>query len=276
MLSPRVEAGDPRPRPHRRQRADRQTTVATTDDEETFEMTPTIVLVHGAYAESSSWDGVTARLLADGQRVTAFANPLRGVASDSALLTDLVRSIDGPVVLVGHSYGGAVLSAVPSQAGDVVGLVLVAGFALDPGESAGDASALVPGSTLGETLVRVPLADGTTDTYIAQDKYHQQFCADLPDEQARLMAAGQRPITEEALFEPLSGDPLWRSVPSWFVFGELDRNIPVGAHRIMAERAGSRRTVEIPGASHTVGISHPAEVADLVLEAAGARTSVTS
>lgn len=239
-------------------------------------MTPTIVLVHGAYAESASWDGVTARLLAEGQRVTAFANPLRGVASDSSLLTDLVRSIEGPVVLVGHSYGGAVMSAVPGQAGDVVALVYVAGFALLPGESAGDASALVPGSTLAETLVRVPVADGGTDTYISQDRYHQQFCADLPAEQAALMAVGQRPITEGALFEPLGGEALWRSVPSWFVFGDLDRNIPVGAHRIMAERAGSRRTVEIPGASHTVGISYPAEVADLVLEAAKARASVTS
>ena len=193
-------------------------------------MTPTIVLVHGAYAESASWDGVTARLLADGQRVTAFANPLRGLAADSSLLTDLVRSIEGPVVLVGHSYGGAVMSAVPAEAGDVVALVYVAGFALEPGQSAGDASALVPGSTLAETLVRVPLTDGGTDTYIAQDRYHQQFCADLPVEQATLMAVGQRPVTEGALFEPLGGAALWRSVPSWFVFGELDRTIPVGAH----------------------------------------------
>ena len=108
---------------------------------------------------------------------------------------------------------------------------------------------------------------GGTDTYIAQDKYHQQFCADLPAEQAAVMAVTQRPVTQEALFEPAGGEALWRSVPSWFVFGELDRNIPAGAHHIMAERAGARRTVEIPGASHVVGISHPAEVADLVLEA---------
>ena len=239
-------------------------------------MTSTIVLVHGAYAESASWDGVTGRLLASGRRVTAFANPLRGLASDAALLTDLVRSIDGPVILVGHSYGGAVMTAVAADSGDVVALVYVAGFALVPGESAGDASALAPGSTLAETLVRVPLAEGTTDTYIAQERYHQQFCADLPAEQAGLMAVGQRPVTEGALFEPLQGDALWRSVPSWFVFGELDRNIPAGAHRIMAERAGSRRTVEIPGASHTVGVSHPAEVADLVLEAARDRAPVAS
>ena len=237
-------------------------------------MTPTIVLVHGAFAESASWDGVTSRLLADGHRVIAFANPLRGVASDAALLTDLVRSIDGPVVLAGHSYGGAVMTAVPADAGDVVALVYVAGFALTPGESAGDASALAPGSTLGDTLSPVPLAGGGTDMYIVQERYHQQFCADLPAEQAALMAVGQRPVTEAGLFEPLSGEALWRSVPSWFVFGELDRNIPAGAHHIMAERAGARRTVEVPGASHVVGVSHPDEVAGVVLEAAADRAAV--
>jgi pimeloyl-ACP methyl ester carboxylesterase len=238
-------------------------------------MTPTIVLVHGAYADSTSWEGVLGRLPADG-RVIAFANPLRGLASDAALLTDLVRSIDGPVVLVGHSYGGAVMTGVPADAGDVVGLVYVAGFALMPGESAGDASALAPGSTLAETLVRVPLADGGTDTYIAQERYHQQFCADLPDDQAAVLAITQRPVTEAALFEPLAEGALWRSVPSWFVFGELDHNIPAGAHRIMAERAGARRSLEVPGASHVVGISHPAEVADAVLEAAADRATAAS
>ena len=217
-------------------------------------MPPTIVLVHGAFAESASWDGVTSRLLADGRRVIAFATPLRGVASDAALLTDLVRSIDGPVVLAGHSYGGAVMTAVPADAGDVV--------------------ALAPGSTLADTLSPVPLAGGGTDMYIVQERYHQQFCADLPAEQAALMAVGQRPVTEAGLFEPLSGEALWRSVPSWFVFGELDHNIPAGAHHIMAERAGARRTVEIPGASHVVGVSHPDEVAGVVLEAAADRAAV--
>ncbi|MBV9921930.1 MAG: alpha/beta hydrolase [Pseudonocardia sp.] len=236
-------------------------------------MKPTIVLVHGAFAESASWDGVTGRLLADGHRVVAFANALRGPASDAALLADLVRSIDGPVALVGHSYGGAVLTGVPADAGDVVALVYVAGFALETGESAADASALAPGSTLADTLAPVPLADGGTDLYIAQDRYHQQFCADLPAEQAALMAVGQRPVTELGLSGPLACSPLWRSVPSWFVFGELDRNIPAGAHRIMAERAGARRTVEIPGASHVVGISHPAEVAEVVREAVSNRAA---
>lgn len=234
-------------------------------------MKPTIILAHGAYADSSSWNGVVEPLLADGHRVIAFASPLRGVASDARLLSDLVRSVEGPVVLVGHSYGGAIITNVDADAGDVVGLVYVAGFALNPGESCGDASALVPGSTLAETLTSVPLADGGVDTSIAQDRYHLQFAADLPAEQSRLMAVTQRPVTEGALFEPSGDRPLWRSLPSWFLFGELDRNIPVGAHRIMAERAGARRTVEIAGASHVVGISHPGEVASLTLEATGAQ-----
>jgi pimeloyl-ACP methyl ester carboxylesterase len=235
-------------------------------------MTPTIVLVHGAFADSASWDGVIERLPDDGGRVIAFANPLRGLAADAAALADLLRSLDGPVVLVGHSYGGAVVTAVDPGAADVVGLVYVAGFALVPAESCGDASALVPGSTLGETLVRVPLARGT-DLFIAQDRYHHQFCADLPSDRAAVLAVTQRPVTEEALVEPAGDGALWRSIPSWFVFGELDHNIPVGAHRIMAQRAGARRTVEVPGASHVVGISHPDEVVAAVLDAAGRATA---
>jgi pimeloyl-ACP methyl ester carboxylesterase len=233
---------------------------------------PTIVLVHGAYAGSSSWNRVIMPLAAEGHRVIAWANPLRGVASDAAALSDLVRSLEGPVVLAGHSYGGAVMTNVEASAGDVAALVYVAGFALEPGESAGDASALAPGSTLAETLERVPLADGSTDTYIAAEKFHHQFAADLPAEESALMAVTQRPVTEGALFEPSGDKPLWRSMPNWFLFGELDHNIPAGAHRIMAERAGSKRTVEISGASHVVGVSHPGETAQLILEAAGARS----
>lgn len=235
----------------------------------------TIVLVHGAYAESASWNSVIRPLVSSGHRLIAWSNPLRSIAGDAAALTDLVRSIEGPVLLVGHSYGGAVMTNVAPDAGDVVGLVFVSGFALEAGESAADASALVPGGTLGETLVRVPLADGGVDTYIAQDRYHRQFCADLPAEEAMLMSVTQRPVTEAALNDPSGDRPLWRTVPSWFLFGELDHNIPVGAHRLMAERAEARRTVEIPGASHVVGMSHHAEATRVVLEAAEA-TALTS
>jgi pimeloyl-ACP methyl ester carboxylesterase len=235
-------------------------------------MSPTIILVHGAYAESSSWNDVAERLLGEGHRVVAYANPLRSIAGDAAGLTALVRSTDGPVVLVGHSYGGAVISAVPAEAGDIAGLVYVAGFALEAGESPAEASSLVPGGTLGETLELVPLPDGGSDTYIAFEKFHGQFCADVPEREARLMGVTQRPIAEAALTGPSGDAPLWKHVPSWFIFGDQDRNIPVGAHRIMAERAGSKHTVEIAGASHVVGISHPRETAEIILEAARART----
>jgi pimeloyl-ACP methyl ester carboxylesterase len=235
-------------------------------------MLSTVILVHGAYAESASWNGVAEPLLAAGHPVIAFAAPLRSVATDAALLSDLVRSVDGPVVLVGHSYGGAIITNVDQAAGQVVAAVYIAGFALEPGESAADASALTPGSTLSETLMSVPLAGGGTDTYIVQDKYHDQFAADLPPEQTALMAVTQRPVTAEALAEPSGDHPLWRSVPSWFLFGELDRNIPAAAHHIMAERAGARQTVEIAGASHVVGISHPDENLQIILEAANSQT----
>jgi pimeloyl-ACP methyl ester carboxylesterase len=232
-------------------------------------MPTTIILVHGAFAESSSWNDAAERLLGEGHRVIAYANPLRTIAGDAAGLTELVRSIDGPVVLAGHSYGGAVMTNVPADAGEIIGLVYVAAFALEADESSGAASALVPGGTLGETLESVPLPGEGVDNYVAVEKFHQQFCADLPARQAKLLAVTQRPITEAALNEPAGRDPLWKKVPSWFIFGDQDRNIPVEAHRIMAERASSKRTVEIAGASHVVGISHPSETAELILEAAG-------
>jgi pimeloyl-ACP methyl ester carboxylesterase len=237
-------------------------------------MEPTIILVHGAYAESASWNDVAETLVSAGHRVIAYANPLRAIADDAAGLTELVRSIDGPVLLVGHSSGGAVITNVPAGAGEIIGLVYVAGFALLPGESPADASALVPGGTLGETLQTVPLPGGGVDTYIAPDKFHRQFCADVPERQAMLMAVSQRPETEAALNDPTGPDPLWRTTETWFIFGDEDHNIPVGAHRIMAQRAGAKRTLEIAGASHAVGVSRAAETATLILEAARSRTPV--
>jgi pimeloyl-ACP methyl ester carboxylesterase len=230
---------------------------------------PTIVLVHGAFAESASWDRVIDPLVADGHRVIAAANPLRSLAGDAAAISDLVRTIDGPVVLAAHSYAGAVVSNVDPDAGEVVGLVYVNGFAPDAGENCFGLAAMFPGSMLGETTVQpVPRSDGTTDFYVAREPFHDIFCADVPAAQAAMMAATQRPATQEALVEPSGERPLWHSVPSWFLIGEEDRIIPAALQRYMAERARAHRTVEIPGASHVALVSHPRATAHMILEAA--------
>jgi pimeloyl-ACP methyl ester carboxylesterase len=231
-------------------------------------MAPTIVLVHGAFAESASWDQVIDRLVDAGHPVIAVANPLRGVAADAACVSDHVRSIEGTVVLVGHSYGGAVITNVDPDAGEIVGLVYVAAFAPLAGDSCFELSAVFPGSTLGDALQAVPRSDGTTDLTIVQERFHEQFCADVSAPQAARMAATQRPVTQEALVERSGERPLWKELPSWFVFGEEDRNIPEALERFMAERARAHRTVAIPGASHAVPVAHPDAVVHLILEAA--------
>ncbi len=231
-------------------------------------MNPTIVLVHGAIAESASWDGVIDPLAGAGLSVIAAANPLRGLAADAAAVADLVRSVDGPVVLVGHSYGGSVISNVPADAGEITGLVYVAAFAPELGETCNSLAAKFPGSSLGDALRPVPHSDGTTDLYIVDERFHGQFCADVPAAQAARMAATQRPVTLEALTEPSGALPLWRERPSWFLIAEADRNIPGALQRFFAERASARRTIEIPSASHAVAVSQPEATADLILEAA--------
>jgi pimeloyl-ACP methyl ester carboxylesterase len=233
-------------------------------------MQPTIVLVHGAFAESASWDGVIDSLMSAGHPVVAAANPLRGLAADAAAVSDLVRTIDGPVVLAAHSYGGAVMSNVDADAGEIVGLVYANGFAPEPGENCFQLAAMFPGSMLGEGTARpVPRSDGTTDLYIATDSFHDIFCQDVPAPQAARMAAAQRPATQEALVEPSGERPLWKDVPSWFVIGEEDRIIPCELQRYMAKRAQAHRVIEIPGASHALPVSHPDATAHLILEAAG-------
>jgi pimeloyl-ACP methyl ester carboxylesterase len=227
---------------------------------------PTVVLVHGAFAESSSWSGLITILSERGVPAIAVANPLRGVASDAAYLRALLDVVEGDIVVVGHSYGGAVMSNGATGNDRVKALVYVGAFAPDTGESAVDLSGRFEGSTLGDTLTAVPLGEAGNDLYIEQDKYHAQFAADSSDEVARVMAVTQRPILESALGEP-SGDPAWKSVPSWFLFGSDDKNIPAASHRFMAERAGSRRTIELAGGSHTVAIPEAQQVADLIMEA---------
>jgi pimeloyl-ACP methyl ester carboxylesterase len=231
-------------------------------------MSPTIVLVHGAFAESASWNQVIESLASAGHPVIAAANPLRGVAADAAAVGDLIRTIDGPVLLVGHSYGGMVITNVPADAGQITGLVYTAAFAPAPGDTCNALAGRFPGSTLGEALRPVPRADGTTDMYIITERFPAQFCADVPAPEAARMAATQRPVTLEALTEPSGSRPLWRAVPSWFVVAGQDRNIPAALQHFMAERAGARRVLEIPGASHAVAVSHPGETAELILQAA--------
>ena len=237
-------------------------------------MQPTIVLVHGAFAESASWDGVIDPLTSAGHPVVAAANPLRGLASDAAAISDLVRTIDGPVVLAAHSYGGAVITNVVADAGDIVGLVYVNGFAPEPGESAFTLAGKFPGSMLGEaTMKPVPRSDGTTDLYITPDSFHDIFCQDIPPPRAALLAKTQRPATQEALVEPSGWRPLWKDVPSWFLIGEEDRIIPADLQRHMADRARAQRTVAVEGASHAILVSRPDATVHPILEAAALRVA---
>jgi pimeloyl-ACP methyl ester carboxylesterase len=229
---------------------------------------PTIVLVHGAFAESSSWNGVIAELLAEGYPVVAAANPLRSVKIDAYHVESLLNAIEGPVVLVGHSYGGTVITNAVNGNRNVKALVYVAAFAPDEDETTSELSGRYPGGTLGTALAPpVSLPAGGKDLYIQQDKFGAQFAADVPSSKAKVLAAMQRPISEAALNEP-SGTPAWKRTPSWFIYGDLDKNVPAAALAFMAERAGSKETVVIKGASHVLMVSHPDAVASLIRRAA--------
>ena len=227
---------------------------------------PTVILVHGAFADSASWNGVIADLTGRGFPVIAAANPLRGLATDAASVKALVQSVDGPVVLVGHSYGGAVISNAAVDQANVKALVYIAGFLPEQGESALELSNKFPGSTLGDTLQTVAQPDGNTDFYVRQELFRNQFAADVPADQAALMAATQRPVTEAALTEG-SGAPAWHTVPAWSLIPTGDKNIPPAAQHFMAQRANAT-VVEVPDASHAVLVSQPATVATLIATAA--------
>ncbi|MBW4528576.1 MAG: alpha/beta hydrolase [Phormidium tanganyikae FI6-MK23] len=229
---------------------------------------PTIVLVHGAFAESSSWNGVLTRLIAKGYPTIAAANPLRGVKSDAGYVASILKGIEGPIVLVGHSYGGAVITNAVNGNKNVKALVYVAGFAPNTGETAVELSGRYPGSTLGPTLAPpIALSDSGKDLYIRQDKFHAQFAADVPVAETKLMATTQRPITEAALNEA-SGAPAWKATPSWFIYGDRDLNIPAVVQSFMAKRANSKETIVVKGASHVVMVSHPEAVAKIIEHAA--------
>ena len=236
---------------------------------------PTIVLVHGAFAESASWNGVIARLQEHGVRAIAVANPLRSLSGDAAYVHDVIASVDGPVVLVGHSYAGMVITQAAADSSNVVGLVYVNAFVPETGQSAFDLSTSAPGSTLGDALAAYPVATGGNEFVIRPELFHDQFAADLPEDVTDIMAATQRPVTQAALSEGLATDrPAWKDIPSWHVFGDQDRNIPVAVLRAGAERASSRGTTEIAGASHATSVSQPEAVAATI--AAAGRAYVAS
>ncbi|MEV0184733.1 alpha/beta hydrolase [Streptomyces sp. NPDC050625] len=231
---------------------------------------PTIVLEHGAFADASSWDGVVQRLERAGYPVVAAANPLRGPASDAAYLRSVISHVDGPVVLVGHSYGGTVMSQAAARlGGKVEALVYIAAFLPDAGESSLGLTNKFPGSTLGQAIesVNYTLPDGTegADVYIKPDKFRHQFAADVPAGKARLMAAEQRPIAAAAL-EEKSTQAAWKTIPSWSLVTTEDLNIPVAAQRFMSARAHAHIT-EID-ASHAVSVSHPGAVTRVIEDAA--------
>jgi pimeloyl-ACP methyl ester carboxylesterase len=239
------------------------------------ESTPTVVLVHGAFADASSWNGVITRLQAKGVPVTAPANPLRGITADSAYIAAVVEQIDGPVLAVGHSYGGAVITNAATDAKNVVGLVYVAAFAPDEGETLGAVEADSKDSVLNTALVprQYPDANGGSATEFSIDpaKAREAFAGDLSDEAAALIAATQRPVAELAFSEP-SGPPAWQDRPSWAVVATGDRAAGTDVVRSMAERAGAKIT-EVDG-SHVIMISQPQAVAEVILEAVAAVGSV--
>jgi pimeloyl-ACP methyl ester carboxylesterase len=231
--------------------------------------TLTIILVHGAFAGADGWTDVVKNLKSAGHPVICVANPLRGLKTDAAEVSAVIASITGPVILVGHSYGGMLISMAAVGKANVKGLVFVGAFTPDAGESVVDLAGKFPGSTLGDSLHAVPLVNGGKDLYIAQAKYHQQFCADVPKAAAAIMATTQRPIAEAAILEKADG-AAWKEIPSWHIYGTADKNIPAAAMKWMAERAKAKASIAIPKASHVPHITHATAVANMIKAAAKA------
>ncbi len=227
----------------------------------------TVVLVHGAFADSSSWAAVIERLQASGVPVVAAANPLRGISADSAYVASVFDQIPGPVLAVAHSYGGAVITNAAARSKNVVGLVFVAAFAPDEGEKLIDITTASKDSVLGSALVprQYPTGSGTgTEFLIDPAKARDAFAADLSDAQAALIGTIQRPVADVAFGEP-SGSPAWNTLPSWAVVATKDRAAGTDVVRAHAERAGAEIT-EVDG-SHVIMISKPEVVVDVIQSA---------
>ena len=236
---------------------------------------PTIVLVHGAWADSSSWAGVVRRLQRTGYTVDVPPNPLRDLTSDSDYLRSILTTIKGPIVLVGHSYGGAVVTNAVGDNPNVKALVYINAFAPDQGESVLQLATAKPGSSIGGDPTKVfnvvPYPggpQGDVDLYVKPRLFPKAFGNDLPTKTGAVLAATQRPVALSALAEP-SGPPAWKTVPSWYMVGTKDNVIPVAEQRVMAKRAGSH-VAEVP-ASHMSMVSHPQQVAAIIMTAAAAR-----
>jgi pimeloyl-ACP methyl ester carboxylesterase len=237
---------------------------------------PTVVLVHGAFADASGWSDEIRRLHNDGYPVLAPANPLRGIASDAAYIRSVLATISGPIVLVGHSYGGAVITNAASGNPNVKALVYIAAFAPDEGEPlgaplAGSQDSLLTLDALDLRPYPVPGGGTGADAYIKLDRFHEIFAADLPTPVTDVMARAQRPLEASVLQEP-THNPAWKTIPSWFLLPTEDRVIGTDAERAMAVRAGSH-IVEVR-ASHAVLVSRPTKVTKLIEEAA--RATATS
>lgn len=234
---------------------------------------PTIVLVHGAFADASSWNVVVRNLQAQGYPVVAPANPLRGLVGDSAYLASAIKGIAGPIVLVGHSYGGELITNAAADDPRVKALVYIAAVAPDQGESANDILNRYPTSKLPAALAPLsyPLADGSTgtgtDLYIKPDKFKEAFAADVSDATAAMMAATQRPVDATSL-AAASPNAAWKTIPSWYLVAAADNAIPADAQRFMAARASIPRHTREVAASHAVAVSRPDAVTSIVVEAA--------
>jgi pimeloyl-ACP methyl ester carboxylesterase len=236
---------------------------------------PTVVLVHGAFADASSWNGVITRLRNRGVPVTAPPNPLRGITADAAYATSVLAQIEGPVLAVGHSYGGAVITNAAADARNVLGLVYVAAFAPDESEALGVVEDGSKDSVLNSALVPRTYPNGSggsaTEFYIDPAKARDAFAGDLSDEEVALIAATQRPVSELAFSEP-NGPPAWKHLPSWAVVATGDKAAGTDVTRSMAERAGAKIT-EVDG-SHVIMVSQPEAVTNVIVEAFAAVTAV--
>jgi pimeloyl-ACP methyl ester carboxylesterase len=233
---------------------------------------PTIVLVHGGYADSSCWNDVIAKLQHDGYTTIAGSNPLRGIPTDAPYIGSLLDSVNGPVVLVAHSMGGTVITNAAAGKSNVKALVYIAAFVPDVGETQGDLINKFPGSEVLPVSVPVPYtkADGTTgtDLYLSKDG-QAAFAADVSTETFRLLQATQRPFDADSFIYPTRA-AAWRTIPSWGLVAGRDKAIPAKTERWMYSRANFRKVVEVPTSSHVAMLSHPKIVAELIKDAAKA------